>query len=389
MSKTAGCINLLPVSPAELSVCEEASSFLQSAFWGRFKARFGWKPYAFLVEWDAAEEALPAGSGPVGNGNTARSPLLVLSRPLFLGVTFAYVPWGPELPSLSAASDSIRTRALVELAKALRRYLPRSTAFIRFDPPWYREGADALPPLIGKPFSRAPADIQSPDTVIIDLTQDEETLLAGMKEKWRYNVRLSARKGVTLRRSGEEELEVFYRLFEETARRDGIAIHSRDYYAALFALAKEQDGVEARLYIANHEGEDLGAIITLFRGKEGTYLYGASSNNKRNLMAPYLLQWNAMRDAKAFGCERYDLFGIPPTEDPGHPMAGLYRFKTGFGGTIIHRSGSRDFTCRPVVKTLFSLAEGLRKNLRAMKKRRRLNKRKAPGNPSRRPSSTL
>lgn len=287
-----------------------------------------------------------------------------------MGVTFAYVPWGPEFPPSFPTDDSIRTQALSDLAQALRRHLPPGTAFIRFDPPWYSEGAGTLPPFIGKPFSRAPADIQSPDTVIIDLTQSEETLLAGMKEKCRYNIRLAARKGVTVRRSGEEELEVFYRLFQETAQRDGIAIHSRDYYAALFALAKEQDGVEARLYLASHEGEDLGAIITLFRGKEGTYLYGASSNSKRNFMAPYLLQWNAMKDARAFGCERYDLFGIPPTDDPGHPMAGLYRFKTGFGGTIIHRSGSWDFACLPAVTTLFSLVEGLRKNLRTRKKRR-------------------
>jgi lipid II:glycine glycyltransferase (peptidoglycan interpeptide bridge formation enzyme) len=192
-----------------------------------------------------------------------------------------------------------------------------------------------------------------------------------------------------VREAGEAGLDVFYRLFEETAKRDGLAIHSRDYYAALFALAGKQSGVELRLYIAAHEGEDLAAIIVLFRrgtfaqgnaqgsglggsfrGGEAVYLYGASSNNKRNLMAPYLLQWTAMKDAGASGCTRYDLFGIPPNDDPSHPMAGLYRFKTGFGGSIIHRSGSWDFTCRPAVKTLFSLAEGLRKNLRTAKKRR-------------------
>jgi lipid II:glycine glycyltransferase (peptidoglycan interpeptide bridge formation enzyme) len=87
-------------------------------------------------------------------------------------------------------------------------------------------------------------------------------------------------------------------------------------------------------------------------------------------MAPYLLQWTAMRDARASGCKHYDLFGIPPSDDPGHPMAGLYRFKTGFGGQIVHRSGSWDFACRPLTRTLFTLAEALRKNFRARKKNR-------------------
>jgi lipid II:glycine glycyltransferase (peptidoglycan interpeptide bridge formation enzyme) len=87
-------------------------------------------------------------------------------------------------------------------------------------------------------------------------------------------------------------------------------------------------------------------------------------------MAPYLLQWTAIRDARDFGCKRYDLFGIPPADDPAHPMAGLYRFKTGFGGAVIHRIGSWDFAFRPVTRTLFNMAEALRKSLRTLKKRR-------------------
>jgi len=114
----------------------------------------------------------------------------------------------------------------------------------------------------------------------------------------------------------------------------------------------------------------LAAIVVLFRGKEATYLYGASSNNKRNLMAPYALQWRAMQDAKEMGCKNYDLFGIPPNEDPEHPMAGLYRFKTGFGGQIIHRPGSWDFAYNGFIYNLFSIAEKLRKKLFNLRKKR-------------------
>jgi lipid II:glycine glycyltransferase (peptidoglycan interpeptide bridge formation enzyme) len=205
----------------------------------------------------------------------------------------------------------------------------------------------------------------------MDLAKTGETLLAEMKPKWRYNLRLAERKGVEVRREDEEGLPVFYALFRETGRRDGIAVHSFEYYRTLFSHCRAYPGggQEVRLYVAGHEGEPLAAVITLFRGSDGVYLYGASSDRKRNLMAPYLLQWRAMEDARAAGCLRYDLFGIPPDGDPGHPMAGLYRFKTGFGGRIIHRPGSWDYPCRPLAAGLFRAAEGARKSRRGRKGR--------------------
>jgi lipid II:glycine glycyltransferase (peptidoglycan interpeptide bridge formation enzyme) len=239
---------------------------------------------------------------------------------------------------------------------------------------------------------RAAADVQPPDTVLVDLTAEEEAILGDMKPKWRYNVGLAEKKGVEVRlacsskNSAEEpgalrnELEKYYSIYKETADRDGILIHGLNYYRALFEEAAQsaksaqsaQPGADVRLYMASHEGEDLAGIVTLFRGSEAVYLYGASANHKRNLMAPNALQWRAMRDAKAAGCGVYDLFGISPTspdEDPTHPMAGLYRFKTGFGGRIVHRPGSWDYPYRPLVKALYSAAEKTRKKLWDLKKK--------------------
>jgi lipid II:glycine glycyltransferase (peptidoglycan interpeptide bridge formation enzyme) len=191
-----------------------------------------------------------------------------------------------------------------------------------------------------------------------------------MKNKWRYNIGLAGKKGVAVRRAGPEELPSFYALYRETARRDGIAIHGSGYYEVLFEEGtKPEYGVDIRLYLASHEGEDIAGIITLFRKDEAVYLYGASANHKRNLMAPYALQWQAMRDAKAAGCVFYDLYGIPPDEDPSHPMAGLYRFKTGFGGMIVHRPGCWDYAYKPAVTALYRAAEAARKKLRDIKKR--------------------
>jgi len=342
------------IEKADLSVCESADSFLQSPLWAEFKSRFGWKAFAFLVDW---------------NGFGQRS-VMVLCRRLAPGFSFAYIPWGPELPAGFPEAD--RFNALRELASELRQFLPRITVFIRCDPPWFiddarymQDGAEAS----GLPFRRAAADIQPPDTVHIDLSLSDDEILLGMKQKWRYNIGLAEKRGVIISEPGSQSLELFYRLLEETARRDGIAIHNFAYYRTLFELCNYM-----RLYIARLEEDVLAAIIVLYRGTQATYLYGASSNIKRNLMAPYALQWKAMQDAKAQGCLVYDLFGIPPTEDPNHPMAGLYRFKTGFGGIIIHRPGSWDYPCKPVLYGLFTAAEKFRKKLRDRRKQLRGNR---------------
>jgi len=329
------------ITAADLSVCESADSFLQSAMWGRFKARFGWEARAFVIEW----------------AEGGARPLLTLSRRIAPGIAMTYIPWGPELPA-----DGVSPNATEELARALRPLLPH-IAFIRFDPPWFApdEGAPPEPPA---PFKRAAADIQPPDTVLVDLTPPPEDILAAMKPKWRYNIGLAEKRGVAVTQRGEQGIDLFYRLLAETAERDGIAVHHIEYYRTLFEECRD-----LRLYTAEHEGDVLAAIVVLFRGKQATYLYGASANVKRNLMAPYALQWKAMQDAREYGCAVYDLFGIPPNEDPHHPMAGLYRFKTGFGGAIIHRPGSWDYPCQPALYALFSGAEHLRKKIRDSRKR--------------------
>ncbi|MCL1814794.1 MAG: peptidoglycan bridge formation glycyltransferase FemA/FemB family protein [Treponema sp.] len=413
---------LAELNPAEIVFCSGAASFLQSDFWGSFKARFGWKPYPFKAEWETTA------------GNKECLPLLVLYRRLSFGIGFAYVPWGPELPA--GYDTEASQKAAAELAETLRTFIPKNAAFIRFDFPWLINNSNLedcnnhelhKPSQTGKrSFSRADADVQPPDSVLVDLLPDEKTILGAMKPKWRYNIGLAGKKGVSVRcvaasdiplESGAGDLASYYSIYKETAERDGISIHGLEYYRILFEEA-EKHGVDARLYIASNEGEDIAGIVTLFRGREAVYLYGASSNHKRNLMAPYALQWKAMQDAKASGCCCYDMFGIPPKppeDDPDHPMAGLYRFKTGFigdaqdqhaghqvcntgecctacpskdsstaaivsgdqgqgwyaGGKIIHRPGSWDYTCRPLVKTLYSAAEKTRKKIWDIKKRRK------------------
>jgi lipid II:glycine glycyltransferase (peptidoglycan interpeptide bridge formation enzyme) len=324
---------------------------LQSSTWAEFKSRFGWKYKTFLVSYEE---------------NTS-SPLLVLSRTLAPGFSFAYIPWGPQLLGNIAAEN--RPRVLTELAEKLKPLLASNCVFIRFDPPWpVTEKKDTS---LSAGLKRAAAAVQSPDTVHIDLTPSCEEILAQMKNKWRYNISLSDKKGVKIKNVNGQELEIFYSLLKETAARDGIAVHSFDYYKTLFEICSSHlKNVQIRLYTAVHENDNLASIVVLFFNGCATYLYGASSNIKRNLMAPYALQWKAMQDAKEAGCREYDLFGIPPDDNPNHPMAGLYRFKTGFGGQIIHRPGSWDYPYKPLFYRCFNFAETFRKKIRDSRKKR-------------------
>ncbi len=352
---------------------QRGGSFLQSDFWGDFKAEYGWQP----LRLDVALE-----------GVDSNAHLLILIRRLGSSLSFAYVPHGPCVD----ATEGSRTDLLVELSRSLKAHLPKSCLFIRYDPPWYELETEAIEPrrpVIGPPLRRAAADVQVPDTVFVDLRPSEDGMLAAMKAKWRYNVRLAEKKGVVVEKADIEGIPEFYELYRSTSARDKIVLHPRDYYSRLFELAAERraagidDSPDLRLWIARHEGQALAAIITLFRGKEAVYLYGASSDEKRNLMPAYALQWAAMRAAKAAGCLRYDLFGIPPTDDPSHPMSGLYRFKTGFGGEIAHRAGSWDYPLRPAAYAAFRTVEAARAWwFKDFRKRMRKPTRARLGNPA-------
>jgi lipid II:glycine glycyltransferase (peptidoglycan interpeptide bridge formation enzyme) len=251
---------------------------------------------------------------------------------------------------------------------------------IRWDVPWETAAFDAVA-AESAGLRRAAVRVQPPDTVVVDLSPAEEAIMAAMKGKTRYNVRLAAKKGVVVSRVQDsavpDQLARWYRLYQETARRDQIAIHSLRYYQDVVetAVSMRAAGEVApliSLYFAEHEGDLLsGVIVASYQGMS-TYLYGAGANVKRNLMASYLIQWEAMRDAKAMGDLSYDMFGIPPSDDPSHPMHGLYRFKTGFGGAIVHRPGCWDVVQAPVVGAAFRAAErGRGWYHHTLKKRRR------------------
>ena len=364
----------------EVYSTKNASSFLQSDFWARFKEKHGWAPHHLCVEYQDEESE-----------NTFYFTLLTRC----LGASF-FIGYVPMFPNILKEKDSY-SELLTSITKAFYKQFKSTLIFIRFDIDLDFKVDNALgeashtdmakrPCILLKKtnnfyLAKAKTDIQPPDTVILDLTLTDDELLSQFKSKWRYNIRLSQKKGCivkNLEMNSEEEIEkgitLFYDLYKTTSARDGIAIHSKNYYKDLFIIASNYPDVSVHLYVAYYNEEPLGAIITMFYENEATYLYGASSNEKRNLMPTYLLQWQAILDAKGWGAKVYDFYGIPPLDDPHHPMAGLYRFKTGFGGLIVHKIGSIDVYKSHILYKLYSIIEDLRslyfKKIKKLFKRR-------------------
>lgn len=225
--------------------------------------------------------------------------------------------------------------------------LPTDGLFVRMDPLVERYDRSARP---------APHFVQPPTSLLLNLTQTQEELLAQMHEKTRYNIRLSERNGVTV---GTGDVEEFLALMQETSRRDQFRAHGDDYYRTM--LADHGDPrLKIFLVIARREGRALAAGIFCDYEQTRTYLHGASSYEERALMAPYALHWKMILEAKAKGLRVYDFWGIAASEDPGEPLAGVTRFKKGFGGKIVRYPTTIDLVLKPWQYRAYRLVHSLR-----------------------------
>lgn len=388
-------------------------SFLQTPFWCQFKAAHGWKYKRFSLQIKYPNlqlEESDCSHNPSSNEIEEKTvEVAVLSRSFAKGLfSIAYIPLFPQLPYECTPIEIIEkafeencdevgvikqeiitpvTQAiefahyLQDIGFALKPFLPKNTIAIRFDPDvsffdiderdFFNYGIKTVSYADKLKLKKNFVDIQPPDTSIIDLTLTEDEILSNMHSKWRYNIRLSEKKGVVIHKYTRNDVNLskkidrFYELTKETNARDGNSSHAKSYYLDLISRsAKNQENNEESplitLYIAEHEGEEIASIMTLFSKDEAIYLYGASSNHKRNLMPNHLLQWTAIKDAKNYGSKCYDFYGMSPEgKDEKHPMHGLYMFKSNFGGQNIHRTGSWDVPTKWIYFP-YSFAEKLR-----------------------------
>jgi len=310
---------------------------LQLTAWGRFKEAFGWQSQRL---------GLFVGEEPVAGAQ-------VLYRKLpGVGLKFAYVPKGPLV-------DWNDARQVSALFSALHRQARKRGALMLRIEPELPDAPEHRQRLADLGFSPAPHAIQPQTTVWIDLTPSEEEILARMKQKWRYNVRLAGRKGVVVRPGDADDVERFIALMQVTGERKDFGVHAPEYYRTFWRLFAPAG--HAVLFVAEYEGEMLAGIIVARLGDKAYYFYGASGNKRRNLMPSHLLQWQAMRWARDAGCTGYDLWGVPDEvglnpdaqiPDPPAGMWGVWRFKRGFGGQILRYAGAWDKSYYPFVLPL-------------------------------------
>lgn len=188
----------------------------------------------------------------------------------------------------------------------------------------------------------------------------EEELLAGFHQKWRYNIRLAQKKGVEVKVCGQEQIPAFSDLMLTTGVRDGFVTRQPEYFAAML----ENLGEHARLYMAFHEGTPIAGTLAIHYGDKVWYLYGASSNEHRNLMPNYLLQWSMIQWAVEQNCRVYDFRGVSGDVSEDNPLYGLYRFKQGFGGDFTEFVGEMDYVLNSAIYTLTEKATSAFKELR-------------------------
>jgi lipid II:glycine glycyltransferase (peptidoglycan interpeptide bridge formation enzyme) len=317
----------------QLVLQQPEGNLLQSWHWGELQSRFGWTIERLLVQ-------------------DGRHGLCSLQRTatVFPGGAVYYVPRGP------AVIESARIPMLDELE---RRARAGGGIALRVEPndrvgdewPAFFEGRGFV---LGKP-------VQPQATQRLNIDLEPDTLKAAFKPKTRYNLNLAERKGVQV--AGSRDATTFAKLAGETAKRQGIHLPGAVFYQAALDLFGPRDDV--RLYLATHEGDVLAGIMVFRFGKTAYYLYGGSTDLKRELMPNYLLHWQAMLDFRAMGCDTYDWWGIPEEPAPDHPWFGLYRFKTGFGGETVRYIGLYEHVLRPGPLKLERRLQQLKAKVRA------------------------
>jgi lipid II:glycine glycyltransferase (peptidoglycan interpeptide bridge formation enzyme) len=317
---------------------------LQTSEWGQVKSQFGWKSDQEVWR-DSLGEAFACAQVLTRD---------IAIRGVKLPLRVLYVPRGPILRSWQDAGA--RRDILASLKKLVKQ---EKAIFIKIDPEveWGR-GEDEqeknpsteaiVKDLIGEGWIKSPEQVQFRNTMVVNLIPEPEQLLADMKQKTRYNIRLASRRGVVVRQGSLSDLELLYELYAETSIRDGFAIRSKEYYRTVWKTFIE-NGLADPL-IAEVDGEPVAGIVVFRFADRAWYMYGMSKAAHREKMPNYLLQWEGMLRAREAGCTSYDLWGAPEKFNEEDRLWGVYRFKQGLGAEVIRYIGAWDL---PLNKSLY------------------------------------
>lgn len=325
---------------------------LQTQQWAQVKSQVGWQPIYRI--W--------------GLPSKPDAAALILFRTISIGgfsarLKVMYIPKGPLLRDWGDAE--LRCQVLDDLIGFARK---EGAIFLKLDPdvPLGRGipdtperqanplGSAVLEDLTALGFQYSDEQIQFRNTVFVDLTSTEDELLARMKQKTRYNIRLAGRKGVIVRNGNEADLNMLYRMYAETSVRDGFTIRGADYYLSVWKAYLAQDEPTCMPLIAEVDGDPVAGLMLFHFAGKAYYLHGMSRSAHRNKMPTYLLQWEAIKYAKSVGCTIYDLWGAPEVFDENDSMWGVFRFKRGLAGEVLRTIGAYDLPIRPTYYKIYS-----------------------------------
>lgn len=346
----------------------------QTSFWGDFQAKNSDRDKYFIVTLPTSPSSTPV---PISAGG------LFIRQRLPLGLSWFYCPRGP----LCNYSNPKELEKILEKLRPIA--IQERAVFLRIDPPIEVSDADRrLTPKIPPGFRTAHAQYQPTHTLLLDLSLTEEQILAQMKPKGRYNIKIAQKHGVKIRPAAppsskffKKDLTAFYKLLAATAKRDKFKIHPKSYYENMLKILGPKNMAE--LFIAEYTPHDnsraaknrapkiIGGIIVTFFARTATYYFGASDYNYRNLMAPYLLQWSAIRTARQRGYKFYDFLGIAPLSQSdaarnsfapqsSHPYSRITDFKLKFGGRVVNYIRAKEFIFKPIWYFLIKLAKKLK-----------------------------
>jgi peptidoglycan pentaglycine glycine transferase (the first glycine) len=319
---------------------------LQTDAWATLKSRFGWERQHVAV--DEAGELVA--------GAQILYRWLPVDRPWGRLVSIAYVPKGPVVDW----RDSKRVhQVLAAITAAARRH---RAIFVRIEPHLEEGELPTVPAMLSAAgFHPSRQTIQPRRTILVDISGAEDQILMAMKQKTRYNMRLAARKDVVVREGNSEDLAAFNRLMRATGERSDFGVHSAAYYETAYRLFAPAGHLA--LLMAEYQEQPLAALMAFALGETAWYFYGASSDDERQRMPTYLLQWEAIRWARTKGCIEYDLWGVPDENEEtleadltshSEGLWGVYRFKRGFGGKVVRWVGAFDQVLMPPFYRVFT-----------------------------------
>lgn len=296
------------------------SDFLQSSLWG--KVKLNWEQEIYIKE-DT-------------QGHIVGSFAVLIKKLPVLPMTVLYCPRGPLL-------DWFDDEMVADFKKTMKFLIRKHHAiFFKMEPYVLKDDERLINRITSLGFKISEEDIQCKDNYILRIeNRTKQEVYDGFKKQWRYNIRYAPKKGVTCDFYGVEKIDDFYYLLQITAERDNFPVRAKDYFINMMNVMGEE---HCRLCMCYLDDEPLSAAMMTCFGGRVSYVYGASSNEHRNLMPNYLMQWTMISYAMDHNQKIYDFLGIPHFDDPNSPNYGTYHFKKGFNGEVVQYVAGFDYS---------------------------------------------